>query len=303
MKIKSSLRLIAACIVLATTSQAQNQSGIDSTGVPGDNFCLQAAVALFKKAASPEEFEKMLNAENNHVNNLDLNEDGDIDYIRVIDNSEKDAHAFALQAVVSEKESQDIAVIEIEKTGDETAVLQIVGDEDIYGTEVIVEPTGEQNNDNVFLGLDVENSVVHGPNAENMNSAEMGIIVNVWFWPSVRFIYGPMYRPWISPWRWSYYPMGWRPWKPMRWHVWHPYRRPYYSGYNVVHVHRVGYAHRIYKPHRVTSVTVRTKHARTVGNYRVSRTKTVGPRGHVRTKTTVSGPRGNKKVVIKKRRH
>ncbi len=35
--------------------------------------------------------------------------------------------------LVSASESQDVAVIELEKTGDNRAVIQIVGDEDIYG--------------------------------------------------------------------------------------------------------------------------------------------------------------------------
>ena len=78
---------------------------------------LEAAIELFKKSDSPEDFEKRLNSENNDVNNLDLNEDGEIDYIRVVDNSAGDVHALVLQVAVSEKESQDVAVIEIEKQG------------------------------------------------------------------------------------------------------------------------------------------------------------------------------------------
>lgn len=83
--------------------------------VPGDNFSLQGALELFKKSASPEEFERMLNSPQAEVNNLDLNGDGDIDYIRVIDRNEGNVHAFILQAVISERESQDVAVIELEK--------------------------------------------------------------------------------------------------------------------------------------------------------------------------------------------
>ncbi len=51
-------------------------------------------------------------------------------------------HVFVLQVSVSATENQDIAVIEIEKTGTETAIIQIIGDEDIYGEQVIVEPDG-----------------------------------------------------------------------------------------------------------------------------------------------------------------
>src|SRR4051812_39943438 len=86
---------------MASSAQAQTVEQ-DSTGLPGDNFSLEGALEMFKKAGSPEEFEKLINSEDNKVNNLDLNGDGDIDYIRVIDKQEGDAHALILQASVSE---------------------------------------------------------------------------------------------------------------------------------------------------------------------------------------------------------
>jgi len=45
---------------------------------------------------------------------------------------EKNLHAFLLPAPVSATDNQDIAVIEIEKTGDTTAALQMISDEEIY---------------------------------------------------------------------------------------------------------------------------------------------------------------------------
>lgn len=299
---------LLACFTIAITTQAQNQAGVDSTGLPGDNFSLQGALALFQKATSPEDFEKLLNSEDNHVNNLDLNDDGEIDYIRVIDNSDKEAHAFALQAVVSEKESQDIAVIELEKTGDTTAIIQIVGDEDIYGEEIIVEPGEGDEEDDAAIQYNFNNGITHGPSAAGYYIANPRIVINVWFWPSVRFVYAPAYRPWISPWRWRHYPVWWKPWHPLRWHVWHPFRRPYYHHFAVVRTHRVVRAHAIYRPVRVTSVTVRTRHAATVNNYRVTRTRTTvtGPRGHkaTRTTTTVRGKGGKvkaRKTTVRRR--
>lgn len=286
---------------------AQNQAGEDSTGLPGDNFSLQGSLQMFQKAGSPEEFEKLINSENNSVNNLDLNGDGEIDYVRVIDKSEKDIHVFVLQVPVSATENQDIAVIELEKTGDTTAVVQIVGDEDIFGEEVIIEPDGGGDEqaffDNYNYGL------AHGPNA-NYSTAGAGVVVNVWFWPSVRFIYAPAYRPWISPWRWQHYPGWWRPWRPMGWHVWRPRVVHYHRPFVVAHTHRVVRAHAFYRPYRVSSVTVRTRHATAVGNYKVSRSKTTvtGPRGNgfTRKTTTVRGPKGkvraSKTTVRRKRR-
>ena len=117
--------------------------GQDRQEVPGDDFSLEGALELFKKSASPEEFERMLNSPESKVNNLDLNQDGEIDYIRVIDKNEGNVHAFIMQAVLSSSESQDVAVIELEKLANGKAVLQITGDEDVYGIETIIEPTEE----------------------------------------------------------------------------------------------------------------------------------------------------------------
>lgn len=107
--------LLAGLFITTSAVQAQDQSGVDSTGLPGDNFSLQGALELFKNAASIEDFEKALNTESNHVNNLDLDGNGEIDYVQVVSKTDNDAHAFILQVAVSAGESQDIAVIELEK--------------------------------------------------------------------------------------------------------------------------------------------------------------------------------------------
>lgn len=127
-----------------------------------------------------------MNSEDSKVNNLDLNEDGKIDYVRVIDNIEGDVHAIILQVPVSDKESQDIAVIEIEKQGDENAILQIVGNEDVYGEQVIAEPFDEEK---------VKSDKEKGPAPQ---FAPVRVVVNVWLWPSVRFMYRPGYAVWVS---------------------------------------------------------------------------------------------------------
>lgn len=290
-----------SCIMMGTAT-AQNQPGVDSTGLPGDDFSLQGALQMFQDATTIEDFEKAINTEGYHINNLDLNADGEIDYIRVIDKSEKDVHAFVLQVPVSETENQDIAVIELEKTGEANAIIQIIGDADIYGEQVIVEPDG--GGEEAFYNFN--DSKLSGPNA-GYDFTTPGIVVNVWLWPSVRFVYGPAYRPWISPWRWRYYPGWWKPWKPLRWHAWHPFRAHYHRPFSVVRTHRVIHAHRVYTPFRTTSVTVRTRNSAAVGNFRVTRTKTsiTGPRGKTTTvkKTTVTGPRGGKATKVKARRH
>jgi hypothetical protein len=275
--------VVTSSVLAGEFLQAQTPSVQDSTGLPGDNFSLTGALEMFKKSSSPEEFEKMINTEDNKVNNLDLNGDGDIDYIKVLDKQESDAHALILQAAVSETENQDVAVIELEKTGNENAVLQIVGDEDIYGESMIVEPS---------------------ENTKQAQASTSNVTVNVWTWPAVRYVYAPAYRPWVSPWGWRARPLWWHPWKPLRWHAFYPYRAPYRHHYLVVHQHRVVHAHRIYTPVRTTSVTVQTRHRASVSNYRATRTtKTVkASNGNreikaTRKTTTVRGNNGKGKAT------
>lgn len=220
--------------------------------VPGDNFSLEGALELFKKSASPEEFEKSLNSPDEKVNNLDLNGDGYIDYIRVIDKNEGNVHAFILQAVISENESQDVAVITLEKLADGKAVLQITGDADIYGIETIIEPTEEVR--------------------INAGATTTRRVVNVWTWPSVQYIYSPYYtNVWISPWHYSYHPVWYRPWRPVAYHVYSPWWRPYRSYYTVCYTHRVTYAHQLYRPYRTTSVIVYNRHNDRIRTYRSTR--------------------------------
>jgi hypothetical protein len=239
--------LVMALVVSGwTTSSGQ---AVDAE-VPGDHFSLEGALELFKKSASPEEFEKMLNSPESKVNNLDLNGDGYIDYIRVIDRYEGNVHAFILQAVISEREYQDVAVIELEKLANGKAVLQIVGDADVYGVETIIEPTREVR---TYAGTTSNRT-----------------IVNVWAWPSVQYVYGPYYDGWISPWGWYSHPIWWHSWRPVAYVHYHSIWRPYYHYYSPYHTHRVVYAHRIYHPHRMTSVVYHHRHRDQIDHYRSS---------------------------------
>jgi hypothetical protein len=280
--------ICAVVLAGAAWTCAYAQTPPEPTGTPGDHFSLQGALELFKKADSPEAFEKALNTKENNVNNLDLNGDGDIDYIRVVDRVEGGVHALVLQVPASATESQDIAVIGLEKTADANAMVQIVGDEDIFGEKMIVEP-GDGDEDE-----DEEEEGSAGKNALSLRRVR--VVVNVWPWPCVRFMFAPVYAPWVSPWRWAVYPTWWRPWRPLAWSVWHPFRHRRIVGFGVVRTHRVIAAHRLYTPGRVVSVSVRTRHSAAVGKYRVTRTTTVrkGPHGGKVKTTRTTVHRGRK---------
>ncbi|MCC6410845.1 MAG: hypothetical protein IT270_04250 [Saprospiraceae bacterium] len=259
----------AFAAVMLVGRQASAQTEIDSTGFPGDGLSLEAVLDLFKKSESLEDFEKKLNQESNEVNNLDINEDGKIDYIRVVDNMEKESHAIVLQVPVNEKENQDVAVITVEKTGKEEATLQIIGDEDVYGEEKIVEPFEEET----------QKSGKNGP-APDLGSVY--VVVNVWHWAPVRYVYHPTYVVYRSPWAWGIYPTYWRPWRPRPYVYYYPRVAPYHVHYHPVTVHRCYHARGVYAPRRTSSTTV---HTRTT-TYKTTRTTTT------RTTTTTTKQQG-----------
>jgi hypothetical protein len=248
---------------LVTGITAQGQSTLEAE-VPGDNFSLEGALELFKKSASPEEFERMLNSANSKVNNLDLNNDGNTDYIKVIDRNEGNVHAFILQSVISQTESQDVAVIELEKLQDGKATLQITGDADIYGIETIIEPSEEVR--------------------VNAGTTTVRNVVNVWTWPSVQYVYGPYYNQWVSPWSYSYYPVWWSPWSPVAFYVYSPWWRPYRPYYSFCYSHRIGYLPRLYNPYRCSSSYVYNNCHGQINQYRSNynngRSRYDGNHGH-----------------------
>ncbi len=242
------LRMLALFLLMVGAMVVRGQER--DAEVPGDYFSLEGALELFKKSASPEEFEKKLNAENSKVNNLDLNGDGYIDYLRVIDRNDGNVHAFTIQAVISDNELQDVAVIELEKLANGKAVLQITGDEDVYGIETIIEPTEEVR--------------------VNAGTTTSQTVVNVWAWPAVQYVYDPYYTVWVSPWGWYSRPIWWRTWTPVAYYSYHSWWQPYRPYYARCYSHRVVYAHTIYRPYRTSSVIVRNRHSSQLTHYRTA---------------------------------
>ena len=99
MKILKKITLLFTVLLVNTMSFAGESDSLD---VIGDNLDLNAVLDAFKNSESPTAFEKTINDKNQKINNLDLDEDGTVDYIQVIDNSEEDAHAIILRIDLSE---------------------------------------------------------------------------------------------------------------------------------------------------------------------------------------------------------
>jgi len=125
------------------TNGAANDNG--ALGLPGDNLNLYAVMQIFRDSETLEIFEKRLNDENADFNNLDLNGDGQIDYINVSYNINENLHTITLSVALNDTEYQDIAAIYVETDGNNPPRIDMVGNEAMYGKDYIVEPDYQDN--------------------------------------------------------------------------------------------------------------------------------------------------------------
>lgn len=220
----------------------------------GENFSLEGALAMLKKANTPKQFERVLNDRQNHVNNLDLNADGEIDYVTVEDLKNEDTHVLVLSTLLNETEKQDIATISIEKTGESAVYLQIEGDPDLYAANTIIEPTEEK---------ETIKDDGRGPNTPNIVIQSMA--VNVWSWPCIHYLYSPKYILWVSPYRWNFRPNWWRPWRPIAFKLFFVKCAPHRMWFHAVGTRRTVAAKKTYTSMRRTSnLVVHTKRGVTI---------------------------------------
>src|SRR4030095_15007382 len=121
-----------AVVMSLSGPPAFSQAKEDTTavlGLPGDNLDLYAVLDLFQKSKTIEAFEKSLNDEKTKINNLDLNLDKKVDFIKVVTKKEDSSYTFVLQVDVTKTETQDVAIILLNKDKGKVS-LQVVGDEE-----------------------------------------------------------------------------------------------------------------------------------------------------------------------------
>jgi hypothetical protein len=112
------------------------------------------------------------------ISNLDLNEDNQVDYLRVIETVEGNAHLIVIQSVLGRDTFQDIATVEVQRDRDNRVQVQVVGDVYMYGPNYIYEPVYS-----------------YTP------------VIYASFWVG-------SYRPYYSSWYWGYYPSYYYAWSP-----------------------------------------------------------------------------------------
>ncbi|MBR6305007.1 MAG: hypothetical protein IKR37_05245, partial [Paludibacteraceae bacterium] len=100
---------------------------------------LNAVAAAFAESRSVREFEELLNSSRYMINNLDLNHDGWIDYLRVIETHRGYYHTFLIQACLDYGVFQDVATLIAERRSN-ALYVEVVGDRYLYGYNYIVRP-------------------------------------------------------------------------------------------------------------------------------------------------------------------
>ncbi len=171
---------------------------------------LQAVAAAFAQSANIDEFERLLNNASYMLSNLDLNRDGYIDYLRVLETVEGRAHVFLIQAVLAANIFQDVATVVAEVAGTSSAYVQIIGSSYIYGPNFIVQP--------VYIVTP----------------------------PIFAHLCRPAYQPWRSPWYWGHFPSYYKRPAPIFLNHYQAYVHTFMT--NHVYCHEVTYLDKCHYP-------------------------------------------------------
>lgn len=159
---------------------------------------LQAVGAAFAEANTVEEFERLLNSSRYMINNLDLNRDGYIDYLRVLETYQGYRHVFLIQACLAPSVFQDVATLIAEWRSDRLYV-EVIGDRYIYGYNYVVRPVFVQR-------------------------------------PPLWTVFGrPHYNPWFSPYHHGHFPSHYQYLKPIYLNHYQAYINTYMHNHHYCH--------------------------------------------------------------------
>jgi hypothetical protein len=196
------LVVVMTLFSLPALSQPKTDSKTDtaSLGMAGDNLDLYAVLDLFLKSKTIEDFEKSLNNTKSGINNLDLDLDKKIDFIKVVTKKEGDsAYTFILQDAVSKTETQDVAVILVNRDKNKKISVQIVGDEDLYGKDYVIEPKTQPT-----PAVTANPAYTGSEPAKDVPASTTTVVVQTA--PIVQYVYSPAYIPYYPPYYYGYHP-------------------------------------------------------------------------------------------------
>ncbi|MCC9016402.1 hypothetical protein [Flavobacterium lipolyticum] len=176
---KTKLLFIALLAIGLSSVPVQSQTTVYAKNSDiSDNLDLRAVASIFGESANLQDFERRLNDSKYQISNLDLNDDNQVDYLRVIESVENRTHVVIIQAVLDRDVFQDIATIDVERDNYNRVNVQIVGNSYLYGANYIYEPV-----------------------------YNVAPVIYTSFWVT-------NYRPYYSSWSWNYYPRYYYAWRP-----------------------------------------------------------------------------------------
>lgn len=179
MKLKYFQLLLLSFFIGNYSLEAQDVTTVTAANEDiSDNLDLEAVASVFGEAKDLEDFEEKLNDPDTQISNLDLNNDGEVDYLRVMESVKDNVHTISIQAVLGKNEYQEVATIDVQKDSKGETQVQVVGNVNMYGPNYYITPVYPVVP--VFFTL---------------------------FWVAA-------YRPWYSPWYWGFRPPYFRPWRP-----------------------------------------------------------------------------------------
>jgi hypothetical protein len=258
------LMLIVSLLSLPVFSQTESKAEKDTTllGLPGDNLDLYAVLDLFQKSKTIEDFEKSLNLEKTGINNLDLDLDGKVDFIKVVTKQDGDDFTFILQDAVTKTETQDVAVIMVSKDKNDKVTMQIIGDKDLYGEGYIVEPK------TTTTPAVTPNPGYTGKEPVPVTAPATTTTVVVESTPIVQYVYSPVYVPYVPPYYYGYYPPYFAAFTVMAIGIYHHNNYYYHGGYGYHGNTTVIVNHNNYNNYNNTRNTSNTvNHNKANGNY------------------------------------
>ena len=170
--------LAIVCVLALTSCEQQGgQVYVNSPNVVvtpettnlGDNLNLQALGELVKTSTTAQDIESKLNQPNS-INNLDLDNDGKVDYVKVTEYGSGDKKGFSFTVDMPSGQSQEVATVELQSSANQQATMNINGNQTVYGNNASY--------------------------ASNFTMTDL-LIYHYLFFPH------PYY---VSPWRYGYYP-------------------------------------------------------------------------------------------------
>lgn len=212
------VRIAALLVVLmVTTTQCMSQRTITVEAQNQDisnNLDLRAVASAFAASHNLQDFEQRLNDYNSGISNLDLNHDGEVDYLRVIETYENNLHVIVIQDVIDQNTFQDVATIVVGRNQFDRSYVQVIGDPFLFGDNYIIDPV---------FGYSL---------------------------PIFSYLWSFDYRPWHSPYYWGYYPNWYRyrhPWSVNDYYAHVRYSINFNFNYNYSNHLRNEYAENLYR--------------------------------------------------------